>query len=267
VTATVPSIPLITASILSKKLAENLDALVLGVKFGAAAFMPTIDKANELARAMVELGIECGVNTRALVTNMDRPLGRAAGNWLEVKESVDCLEGKGPSDLEELVIAFAATLLLQTGKATHLKSARAQALECLQSGKPRKKWDEMIVAQGADLEAFNRKLAREHTAPVVMELNANQDGFLAKVNPRILGEVVRDLGGGRLTKETVINPDVGVDMILPAGEDVSFDTVLCRVHAADKAQAEAALSRLKDAFELSELQPTLPPLIQEVIQM
>ena len=173
VTGTVPSIPLITASILSKKLAENLEALVLDVKFGAAAFMPTIDKANELAHAMVELGNECGVNTRALITNMDRPLGRAAGNWLEVKESVHCLEGLGPPDLEELVIAFAATLLLQTGKANHLEAARAQAPACLASGKPRKKWDEMIAAQGADMEAFNRKLAQEHTAPVVMELTAD----------------------------------------------------------------------------------------------
>ncbi|EEF57089.1 thymidine phosphorylase [Pedosphaera parvula] len=267
VTGTVPSIPLITASILSKKLAENLDALVLDVKFGAAAFMPTIDKADELAQAMVKLGIECGVNTRALVTNMDRPLGRAAGNWLEVKESVDCLEGKGPSDLEELVIAFAATLLLQTKKAIHLKEARAQAVACLASGRPRQKWDEMIVAQGGDLEVFNRKLAREHTAPVVVELSAEVDGFLAKVNPRVIGEVVRDLGGGRFTKETIINHDVGIDMLLPAGEDVSFDTVLCRVHATDKAQAETALARLKSAFEFSELQPTLPPLIQKVVQM
>src|SRR4051812_12280650 len=117
VTGTVPSIPLITASILSKKLAESLNALVLDVKFGAAAFMPTLDKAKELAVAMVELGNECGVNTRALLTNMDRPLGRAAGNWLEVKESVQCLEGLGPPDLRELVLGFAAHLLVQTEQA------------------------------------------------------------------------------------------------------------------------------------------------------
>src|SRR6202044_2598070 len=105
VSGTVPSIPLITAAILSKKLAENLQALVLDVKFGAAAFMPTFEKAKILAEAMVALGNECKVNTRALITGMDAPLGRAAGNWLEVKESVDCLHGRGPKDLRELVIA------------------------------------------------------------------------------------------------------------------------------------------------------------------
>jgi pyrimidine-nucleoside phosphorylase len=267
VTGTVPSIPLITASILSKKLAESLKALVLDVKFGAAAFMPTIDKANELAIAMVELGNECGVNTRALITNMDRPLGRAAGNWLEVKESVHCLDGLGPPDLEELVIDFAATLLLQTDKAKHLKEARAQATTCLESGKPRQKWDEMIAAQGADMEAFNRQLKQEHAAPVVMELNATQDGYLAGCNARIVGEVVRDLGGGRLTKETIINPEVGVDMLLAPGDVVSFGTILCRVHAADKAQAEAALARLQRAFEISEFRPTLPKLVEKVIEM
>src|SRR4051812_21249741 len=114
VTGTVPSIPLITASILSKKLAENLDALVLDVKFGSAAFMPTFEQARELAHSMVRLGNESGVNTRALITDMNTPLGKSAGNWLEVKESVQCMEGKGPPDLEELVIELGAHLVLQT---------------------------------------------------------------------------------------------------------------------------------------------------------
>jgi pyrimidine-nucleoside phosphorylase len=112
VTGTVPSIPLITASILSKKLAESLDALVLDVKFGSAAFMQTVEAARELAQAMVSLGDECGVNTRAVLTDMNTPLGRAAGNWLEVKESVACLENQGPEDLRELVIEFASQLLM-----------------------------------------------------------------------------------------------------------------------------------------------------------
>ncbi len=114
VTGTVPSIPLITASILSKKLAEGISALVLDVKFGAAAFMQTKETARELAQTMVSLGHECGVNTRALLTNMDVPLGRAAGNWLEVKEAVACLECRGPDDLQELVVECAAHLLLLT---------------------------------------------------------------------------------------------------------------------------------------------------------
>lgn len=266
VTGTVPSIPLITASILSKKLAENLQALVLDVKFGAAAFMPTMDKANELAEAMVALGSECGVNTRALITSMDAPLGRAAGNWLEVREAVHCLEGYGPPDLEELVIDFAAHLLVQTDKALGLEEGRQLAHECLDSGRPRKKWDEMLAAQGADVAAFTKKLEHDHTAPVVAEVCAQQDGFVQSCNARIVGEVVRDLGGGRLTKETVIQPDVGVDMIAAAGDVTSFGSVLCRVHAATKAQADAAVARLEKAFKVSEFPPETPTLVHEVVQ-
>ena len=163
---TVPSIPLITASILSKKLAESLDALILDVKFGCAAFMQTKADARKLAKAMVALGNECGTNTRAILTDMNTPLGRAAGNWLEVKESVDCLENKGPNDLRELVLDSAAHLLVQTKKSKSLAAARKLAEDCLNSGAPRKKWDEMIVAQGADLKAFNQKLALDSTAQV-----------------------------------------------------------------------------------------------------
>src|SRR5512140_1490457 len=150
-TATVPSIPLIVASILSKKLAESLEALVLTVKFGVAAFMPTLERARELAQALVALANESGVKTRALLTDMHTPLGRSAGNWLEVRESVECLEGRGPKDLRELVLACAAHLLVQTGKAKTLDGARQQAADCLDSGKPRAKWNEMLAAQGADL--------------------------------------------------------------------------------------------------------------------
>jgi len=159
VTATVPSIPLITASILSKKLAESLDALILDTKFGSAAFMKTIDEARELAQSIVELGRECGVNTRAILTDMNTPLGRAAGNWLEVRESVDCLDGNGPDDLRDLTVECAAHLLTQTGKADDLDKARGAAAASLANGAARKKWNEMLEAQGADLDAFQAKLA------------------------------------------------------------------------------------------------------------
>ncbi len=215
---TVPSIPLIVASILSKKLAENLDALILDVKFGCAAFMQTKADARKLAKAMVALGNECGVNTRAILTDMNTPLGRAAGNWLEVKESVDCLENKGPDDLRQLVIDSAAHLLVQTKKSKSLAAARKLAEDCLNSGEPRKKWDEMLVAQGADLKAFNKKLALDSTAPVVFELKSERAGFVSKCDARIIGEVIRDLGGGRLTKDSQINYDVGVDQIAKPGE-------------------------------------------------
>lgn len=277
-TGTVPSIPLIVASILSKKLAENLHALILDVKFGSAAFMQTREQARELAQAMTALGNECGVNTRAILTDMNTPLGRAAGNWLEVKESVACLKpGRAdlpvgqdapqrvPPDLRTLVLTCAAHLLVQTGKATSLDAAHRQAAACLDSGAPLAKWHEMLVAQGADLAAYEKKLARDHTAPALVELRVDRTGCVARCDARILGEVIRDLGGGRLTKESAINYDVGVDQLAKPGDSVQPDSVLARIHAADAAQAETARTRIRAAFEISDTPPQLPPLIQEVI--
>ena len=264
-TATVPSIPLIVASILSKKLAESLEALVLTVKFGVAAFMPTLERAHELAQALVGLANESGVKTRALLTDMHTPLGRSAGNWLEVRESVECLEGRGPKDLRELVLACAAHLLVQTGKAKTLDAALKQAADCLASGKPRKKWNEMLAAQGADLAAFDRKLALDHTARVVVELKAPASGFVSRCDARIIGEAVRDLGGGRFTKESAINYDAGVDTLAKPGETIKAGNLLARIHATDLAQAEAAQARLEMAFEISAQPPVVNPLIAGTI--
>ncbi len=261
VTGTVPSIPLIVASILSKKLAESLTALVLDVKFGAAAFMPDVEKATELAQSMVTLGNQCGVNTHALLTNMDSPLGQSAGNWLEVKESVQCLEGCGPPDLCDLVLACASHLLVQSGKAASLEMAREQARQCLASGKPRQKWDEMILAQGADLRAFNQKLKQEHTTPVIVEVKADRGGFLSRCDARILGEVIRDLGGGRIAKDSVINFDVGIDGLAKPGQKVSPGSLLARVHASNRQQADVAAERIVSAFEVLPTPPTSKPLI------
>jgi pyrimidine-nucleoside phosphorylase len=272
VTGTVASIPLIVASILSKKLAEGLDALVLDVKFGAAAFMPTQEKARELAQAMVALGKECGVTTRALLTNMNSPLGRAAGNWLEVKEAVECLETDqrpAPSriaDLRELVLACAAHLLVQTGKVKSLETARSQAEQCLSSGEPRKKWDEMLAAQGADLTAFKNKLALPHTSSGLIDIKADRDGFVSRCDARTVGEVVRDLGGGRLTKEAAINYDVGVVLVVKPGEPVRAGDLLARIHVPDGRKADTAAERLSRAFHISDQTTERHPLICEVIE-
>jgi pyrimidine-nucleoside phosphorylase len=273
---TVPSIPLITASILSKKLAESLDALILDVKFGCAAFMQTKNDARKLAKAMVALGNECGTNTRAILTDMNTPLGRAAGNWLEVKESVALLEGgtgvtpvvagvAPATDLRSLVLDCAAHLLVQTNKLKSLATARKLAEDCLNSGEPRKKWDEMLVAQGADLKAFNRKLALDSIAAVVVEVKSEKSGYISRCDARVIGEVIRDLGGGRLTKESAINYDVGVDRMAKPGERVEKSGALCRVHAASEAQAEVATACLKAAFEISARRPAVARLVHEVI--
>lgn len=266
VTGTVPSIPLITASILSKKLAEGLDALILDVKFGAAAFMSTQIEARQLARAMVKLGNQCGTNTRALLSDMDTPLGRAAGNWLEVKESVALLDGAADcADLRALVIECAAHLLLQTRKAASLSQARQRAEACLKSGEPRRKWDEMLRAQGADLRAFERKLRSSPAAPAIFELKAQRAGYVSRCDARIIGEVIRELGGGRLTKEATINYDVGIDQLAKPGERVSAASTLARIHAPSRSMAQAAARRLRRAFALSSKATSPRQLIAQTI--
>src|ERR1017187_6609454 len=209
---TVPSIPLIVASILSKKFAENLDALILDVKFGCAAFMQTKADARKLARAMVALGNDCGVNTRAILTDMNTPLGRAAGNWLEVKESVECLAPRSSRREEALTEKSAIRMSLLT------------------------------------------------SAP-----KSEKSGFVFKCDARVIGEVIRDLGGGRLTKESPINDDVGMDQIAKPGERVEKGGVLCRIHAAGRAQVDSARARIKSAFELAAKPKKPAPLISEII--
>jgi len=227
VTGTVPSIPLITASILSKKLSEGIQALVLDVKYGRAAFMQTKEQARELADSMVKLGTECGVQVHALLSPMDVPLGRAAGNWVEVKESVDCLQGRGPDDLRDLVIECAAQLLVLTGKTPKIESARVRATDCLKSGAPYKRWRLMLEAQGAKLSAFDEKL---NQSPPAVELQSDRLGRITDCNARIIGEVIRDIGGGRTHKDSVINHAIGIDQIAKPGDRISKGSTLCRIH-------------------------------------
>ncbi len=246
VTATVPSIPLITASILSKKLAENLDALVLDVKWGRAAFMQTRAEAEQLARSLVELGNNCGTPTQAFLSDMNVPLGRNAGNWLEVVEAVECLDGGGPADLRALVLKCAAQLLVMTQLAPDAATATERAQRALDNGSARAKWDEMLVSQGADLAAFKAKLK----APSALKLGgpgANKSGVVTRCDARIIAEVTRDLGGGRAHKDSVLNLDVGVSEIKKPGERVEIGDVLCYVHAENYADVHRAIERLGGA--------------------
>jgi thymidine phosphorylase len=154
---------------------------------------------------------------------------------------------------------------VQTGHAASHDAALRRAEDCLASGKPRLKWDEMIEAQGGDLEAFHRKLALDHTAPAVAELKAAREGFVSRCDARILGEVIRDLGGGRLAKESSINHDVGVDKLAKPGAAARLDSVLARVHANDPGQCAAAIERLKAAWTVSAEPPNSVPPIAEVL--
>lgn len=266
VTGTVDSLQLITASILSKKLAEGISALVLDVKFGSAATTTGYEASRELAVAMVRLGNDCGVNTRALLTDMEAPLGRAAGNWLEVVEAVECLEGRGPGDLRKLVVEEAASLLVQTGRCPTVEEARVTASDCLDSGKPRRKWEELLAAHGADVDALGRKLETPDRAPVIRCLRADRSGFVARCDARVIGTVVRDLGAGRLTREDTLDFDVGVDRLMKPGEAVRAGEPLLRVHARTEESAGRALQALAEAFRIADAPPEPRPLVADVIE-
>ena len=262
VTGTVPSQDLITASILSKKLAEGLDALVLDVKFGAAAFMRRISDAEALAKALTQIAHGCGVDTRAVLTQMDTPLGRAAGNWLEVRESVDCLQGRGPSDLRELVLLFAGSLLEQTGRSASKEEGIRLASTVLDSGAPLAKWESMIAAQGGDLDAYHRLLLGDSAARVVLEVPSSSSGFVDRCDAREIGEVVRALGAGRLSPQDAILAEVGIDRLAKSGDPVRAGDVLVRIHAPEAGHAEEARHRLLTAITVSDRPPEVVPLVR-----
>ena len=249
VTATVPSIPLITASILSKKLAENLDALILDVKWGRAAFMQTRAEGEQLATSIADLGAACGTPTQIILSDMNVPLGRNAGNWLEVVEAVECLEGGGPDDLRDLVVECASHLLVMTDLAPDVAAASERALNALKDGSARAKWDEMLRSQSADLDAFNAKL-RAPASALIAPLASGKTGVVTRCDARVIAEVTRDLGGGRAHKDAVLNLEVGINGLKKPGERVQANQPLCQVHAASDEAAQNALAQLKTAFEI-----------------
>jgi pyrimidine-nucleoside phosphorylase len=251
VTGTVPSIPLISASIMSKKLAEGLDALVLDVKTGSGAFLPELDDARRLARTMVGIGRARGVEVVALLTAMDRPLGRTVGNALEVRESIDCLRGEGPADLEEVVVALAGEMLAAGKAEPDAAAGRARARVLLRSGRPLERFRRMIERQGGDAKVVDDP-GRLPSAPVVHELRAERGGIVAAVDPRPIGEAVVELGGGRIRLEDRVDPSVGVDALVAPGEAVEVGGRLARIHARSAEEALQAAARLGDAITVSD---------------
>ncbi len=227
VTGTVPSIPLITASIMSKKLAESLDALVLDVKCGSGAFMRTPEQARMLAESLVQTGQRMGVATRALITDMNQPLGRMCGNVVEVNESLDCLSGGGPEDLRELTLALGAELLLAIGHCESLNAARAVLTDHLDSGAAYEKFERMIAAQGGDLSAV-RPLAAEFA------ITAQRSGFVTAIDTQALGQAIIDLGGGRRRAGELIDHSVGLDCVARIGQEVRPGELLVRVFAGQR---------------------------------
>jgi thymidine phosphorylase len=257
-TGTVESLPLIVASILSKKLAAGLDALVMDVKFGSGAFMSAREDADELARALVEVAGGAGLPTVALLTDMDQVLGETAGNAVEVREAIDYLTGSREPRLHEVTLALAASLIEQGGLA---EDGRAAAEQALDSGAAAERFAAMVAALGgpADiLEAPERHLA---TAPVVRAAAPERPGIVTGMDCRAVGLVVTGLGGNRRREDDVIDPAVGLTKIAPTGAQVGPDRPLAVVHAATEAAADEAVAALRAAVTVGDEAPVERPVI------
>jgi pyrimidine-nucleoside phosphorylase len=235
VTATVPSQPLIVASIMSKKLAESLDRLVLDVKFGSGAFMKTRAEAESLAASLCAVGREMGVQVTHLLTPMDEPLGATAGNALEVAEAVAALQGRGPRDLVELTLDLCAQVAI---------SPRATLARWLEDGTAWTKWTALVETQGGDVGALER-LAEIHRAPLIRDLPAPRSGIIAKMDAGLIGRACVTLGAGRAKATDAIDFAVGCDRIRKVGERIEQGAPFLRIHARD----EASLARALPDFE------------------
>lgn len=251
VTATVPSIPLITASILSKKLAESLDALVLDVKFGSGAFMKTADDAKELAKTLVKVGNHFGVSTTAFLTNMNQPLGQMCGNSLEVIEAIECLQGSGPDDLRELTLTLGDNLLSQAG------IEGVDLSQLLDSGRAFEKFSDMVSAQGGSLK---EPLLVAEPSNVV---ESKTGGFVTAIDTEAIGRLVIELGGGRKQMSDPIDHAVGLQMLVKIGDQIDCDQPLARVFSRDKNVPVTTLVR--EAIQLGPERPPKEKLVERLI--
>ncbi|NKJ04847.1 thymidine phosphorylase [Rhizobium sp. SG741] len=262
VTATVDSVPLITASILSKKLAAGLETLVLDVKIGNGAFMTSQEEAETLARALVDVAKGAGVKTSALITDMNEPLADAAGNVVELRNCLDFLKGnKAGTRLETIVLAFAVEMLVQSGIAADSTEAEGRARDAIASGRAADVFGRMVHGLGGPVDLLENPDRYLTAAPVQKPVLASSDGWLGTCDARAIGMSVIDLGGGRRHPQDKIDHRVGFSDILPLGTRVSKGGRIATVHAADEVTAEKATADLAANYRIVETAPILPPVI------
>ncbi|MBQ7387681.1 MAG: pyrimidine-nucleoside phosphorylase [Clostridia bacterium] len=264
VTATVDSIPLITASIMSKKLAAGSSAIVLDVKYGSGGFMKTPEDAEALANGMVEIGKRCGRRMCALITNMDIPLGYAIGNSLEVREALDVLSGKGPADLTEVCVALATEMVSLSLGMEH-DAARTAVLDAISSGKALAKFAEWIEAQGGD-PSYATDPSRFPRAKQVYEVKATRGGYISAMNAEEIGNASVVLGAGRLTKDDVIDHSAGIVLKKKLGDRVTEGEIIAELHTSTESKISSAERILLDAICISETAPHALPLIYKTVR-
>ncbi len=260
VTATVESIPLIAGSIMSKKLAEGIDALVLDVKFGSGAFMKTRDDAQKLAETLVAIGKEFGKETVAYLTNMNQPLGYKVGNWLEVEEAMMSLQGDGPEDVMEVTHMLAGTMIMLGGKADTVEEGIQKSKEAVANGQAFDKWLELTEAQGGDTSVLkdpSKYTEAEHRFSV----EVSRSGYLTEMDAYKIGMASLELGAGRKKKEDDIDPAAGIELKHKIGYELRKGETLAVGFTNNRESIETATDLLKDAFLINEEPPSASPMI------
>lgn len=260
VTATVESIPLIVASILSKKLAEGIDGLVLDVKVGRGAFMKDEARARELADKLVRVGTRAGKKVVGVLTRMDAPLGVAVGNANETREALEVLHGKGPADLVECTLVLGAEMLVLGGVAKDVAEARKSLEAAIASGKALAVMEKMVAAQGGDAKVVADP-SRLEVAKVVVDVVAPRAGFVTAVDALAIGLTGVAMGAGRTRADQAVDPAVGIEVPKKPGDRVEKGEVVARLFVRDRAAGEALLSRVADAFTYGDAAPPRLPLV------
>lgn len=249
VTATVESIPLIAGSIMSKKLAEGIDGLVLDVKFGSGAFMKTQEDALDLARTLVDIGLNFEKEVVAYLTNMDQPLGYAVGNWLEAKEAVLALQGEGPDDVMEISHQLAGTMIFLGGKSESIEAGIEMSHDVIKNNQAYEKWLQLAAKQGGDISVLEDPESYKE-ANHRFEFKAVNGGYISAINAQLVGMASLELGAGRNTKEDVIDPAAGILLKKKMGDEVKKGDVLFEGFTNKEPTIETALTLLKEAVEI-----------------
>lgn len=265
VTATVESIPLIASSIMSKKLAEGIDGLVLDVKVGSGAFMKDLEKAKELAKTMIEIGKAMGKEIVAVLTDMDQPLGMAVGNSLEVIEAVDVLNGRGPKDIIDLTTELGAWMLLLGKKAGTLEQGKEKIKNAIKDGSGLKKLKEMVAYQGGNTDVIDNPSILKQ-AKYADTFIAKDNGFVSKIDAEHIGLAAMCLGAGRAAIDEKIDHYAGIILNKKVGDNVKTNEILATIHYNDASKKSSTIERLEKAFLICKNKPERKPLIIEALK-
>lgn len=264
VTATVESIPLIAGSIMSKKLAEGIDALVLDIKFGSGAFMKARDHALQLAKKLVAIGEEFGKRTIGYLTSMEQPLGKAIGNWLEVKECIDCLNGDGPDDLMQISHLLAGTMIYLGGKAESVDGGIQKSRDAISSGRAMQKFRDIVLEQGG----FTDFLERPEDYPEAaysFDITADKSGYITEMDAYAFGMGALELGAGRKSKEDEIDPQAGILLLRKTGNNVNKGETIMHCFTNKEEQMDSVRNMLQDAVRIGPVAPDTTALITDTV--